>query len=104
MRQKGFSLIELMVTLVIIGILVSIAIMVYDGIQQRPRETVDEANVRALNSATLQWMMDAEDRDPREHDTESLKSLLKNEYILGWPDSPTGSEYQLSDGRWLVVE
>ncbi len=64
-RQQGFTLIELMVVVVIIGILVSIGILVYGGVQQRARDTADEANVRTLNSATLQWMMQDESNDPR---------------------------------------
>ena len=101
-QQPGFSLIELITVLVIVGILVSIAIFVYDGTQARARETADEANVRILNSSTLQWMMDNEARDSRDHDTASLRTELEDFYISGWPESPTGASYELSDGRWVL--
>ncbi|MFO7941174.1 MAG: prepilin-type N-terminal cleavage/methylation domain-containing protein [Bacillota bacterium] len=103
-KPRGFSLIELVTVVVIIGILVSIAILVYDGTQARARQRADEANVRILNSSTLQWMMDDESRDPREHDTDSLKSELESSYIMEWPESPTDSDYVLADGRWIVED
>ena len=95
---------ELVTVIIIIGILVSIAILMYDGTQTRAHEAVDEANVRILNSCTLDWMMDDENNDPREHDTASLRNELEGEYVDGWPESPSGAEYRLSDGRWERVE
>ena len=95
---------ELVTVIIIIGILVSIAILMYDGTQTRAHEAVDEANVRILNSCTLDWMMDDENNDPREHDTASLRNELEGEYIDRWPESPSGAEYRFLDGRWERVE
>ncbi len=103
-KSGGFSLIELITVVVITGILVYIAILAYDGTQARARERADEANIRILNSSTLQWMLDDESRDPRGHDTDSLKSELEGSYIMQWPESPTDSDYLLAEGRWILED
>ena len=48
-QQEGFTLMELMIVVVILGILVAIAIPVYNGVQERARKAVGEANATMLN-------------------------------------------------------
>ncbi len=98
----GFTLVELMVVVVIIGILVSVGLLVYGGVQQTARDTADEANIRTLNSATLQWMMQDENNDPRTTTTEELREILEGQYIASWPESPNDYAYVLEDGVWKV--
>lgn len=57
-NRKGFTLVELMVVVVIIGILVAIAMPVYNRTQESAKARADEASIRALNGATQAWALD----------------------------------------------
>lgn len=48
-QQEGFTLMELMIVVVILGILMAIAFPVYQGIQERAEKKVGDANAAMLN-------------------------------------------------------
>jgi type II secretion system protein G len=52
-NQKGFTLIELMIVVAIIGILTAIAFPLYANVQQRARIAKAQADVRTLASAIV---------------------------------------------------
>ena len=52
-NQRGFTLVELMIVVAIIGILTAIAFPLYAGIQARARVAKAQADVRTLASAIV---------------------------------------------------
>ena len=56
--EKGFTLVEIMVVVLIIGILVGIAVPVYRNISASSYEEVDAANIRNIESAITAYMAD----------------------------------------------
>ena len=56
--EKGFTLVELMVVVVIIGVLVAIVIPVFNMVQANAREKTCFANQRIIEGAALQYHAD----------------------------------------------
>jgi type IV pilus assembly protein PilA len=57
-NERGFSLIELMVVVLIIAILIAIAIPTLNGARQRANDRATQANVRNAFTATRVWYTD----------------------------------------------
>ena len=99
--EQGFTLIELMVVVIIIGILVAIAVPLYGGVQARARDNACAANVRTLNGAVA--MYHAEEGSFPEDMTE----LAGSGFLQDDPECPNDGEYEIlqdgGDGEYVVT-
>ena len=100
-RRDGFSLVELLMVLSIIAVLVAIVVPIYNSTVQTARDRTDEANIKILNSATLQWMLADKSNDPRNETKDTLKPKLAD-YLMEWPVSPNNKAFVLDNGLWKV--
>lgn len=55
LKQSGFTIVELLIVIVIIGILAALVIVVYSGIQQRAENAKTISAVQAYKKALLQY-------------------------------------------------
>ena len=56
--QKGFTLVELLITISILGILSAVAIPTYQGYILEANSTVARNNIRAIYLQEMEWMSD----------------------------------------------
>lgn len=49
-RQSGFTIVELLIVIVVIGILAALVITTFSGIQQKARDTKRQTDIKALHS------------------------------------------------------
>ncbi len=67
-NQRGFTLIELVVVIAILGILSSVALPRVGGVTKRAKEVADKANVRILQEAVERYRAESGDEDLDEVD------------------------------------
>ena len=94
-QQEGFTLVELMIVVVILGILAGIGIQQYGNVQERARKAAHEANIKVLTSAANMYLM-------MENPTEALlispitnateDNPLVSTYLDEWPTNPNTNE------------
>lgn len=57
-QQTGFTIVELLIVIVVIGILAAITIVAYNGIQTKSRTTAVTADLRSIEKAMLLYRAD----------------------------------------------
>jgi len=90
--KKGFTLVELLVVVVIIGILVAIAIPVYNDITHSTKKRACEANIRMIKSAIQQYKVANPNADSVSMD--DLEGYFEDEI-----ECPFGEEYKIVNGQ-----
>jgi len=97
-RQRGFTLMELMVVVAIIGILVSMAVPTYRGIVKRARETVLRHNLYVLRDCIDQYYAD-KGKYP-----DSLDALVSDGYLRKLPMDPMTAQPKWNEVAYTGAE
>ncbi len=91
--EKGFTLVELAIVVVILGILAGVGIQQYGRVQDKAKRAADDANVKVIASAVQMYMM-IEDKDPK-----NVENLVEAGYLDAAPKSP----YSGGETYWFEI-
>ncbi len=91
--QKGFTIVELLIVIVIIGILAALVIIGYNGILSRARDADRTSDLKTLKTAIEQYGVDygyypAAGTDNIGYSADALLGLLVPNYIKAIPRDP----------------
>jgi len=110
-NEKGFTLVELLAVIVILGIIAAIAVPSIAGVIERSRMDAHVANARQMIESSRLYVVSenielGDSTDPEEiylhtaadKGSDSKNDLVEEGYFESMPDDPTGSGY-LEDSR-----
>lgn len=83
-EEQGFTLVELVVVVVILGILAGVGIQQFGNVQERARQSAHEANVKVLTSAAQMYAL----LEDVQFSKEITEDDLVPYYLAEWPNSP----------------
>lgn len=96
-KQKGFTLVEIMIVVLIIGILMAIAVPNFINARTQSQSKTCVANLRQIESAKEQWAMETGAGASSTPTQAQLLGDATTGYIKVWPTCPTSGTYTVGN-------
>jgi prepilin-type N-terminal cleavage/methylation domain-containing protein len=88
-RQKAFTIVELIIVISVIGILATIALVSYNGVTNRGHDAAVQSDLEAITGLLESYKADVDTPDEFPHDTTALATIgikaTKNSYQTTLP-------------------
>jgi len=92
--QSGFTLLEIMIVVSLIGLLAAIAIPVFARARTRSQQNICISNLRRIDDAKTQWALDTRKGwGVKPKDDDLFGPTL---YMRTKPECPAGGQYELN--------
>jgi len=92
-RLAGFTLVEIMVVIAIIGMLMTVATISITGAIKKSKANICNMNIEAIESAKEMWSLESKKGDNDTAGEDDLKVHLKNNLF---PTCPSGGTYSIN--------
>lgn len=114
-RERGFTIVELLVVIVVIAILAAISIAAYTGIQQRAEDTARLHAAKELQTVLALYHSDHGAYPPHSLDScntsptrthcrfEQMRELFVPDYVASIPDPPGNVAYHRIDEQSYAI-
>jgi prepilin-type N-terminal cleavage/methylation domain-containing protein len=91
MRRRAFTLVEIMIVVLIIGMILTIAVPSWIRIRQKSQRTACQDNMRVLRDAKVQWGLD----NNQGQSSVPTPADIAPVHIKKFPTCPNGGTYTL---------
>jgi prepilin-type N-terminal cleavage/methylation domain-containing protein len=95
--ERGFTLVEIMIVVLIIGILLAIAVPNFVRARESSRAKACVANLKQIQAAKEQWAMDTNAAPTATPTQADLAPTDGSGYIKSWPRCPSGGTYTIGN-------